>query len=154
MTKVRIGLFVFCIAVAVTIASAATMMKATVVPPGSVKWMPMTGMSGVSQAVLYGTPSKAGSGLFVERLMVSKDTTFPIHYHPTDELVTVLRGTLTFGTGNAVDWSKATTLSAGGFAGVPAGLHHYGKLTAGSIIEISGTAPDTLIPVKSAKPSM
>jgi quercetin dioxygenase-like cupin family protein len=154
MTKVRIGLLVFCVAVAVTIASAATMMKATVVPAGSAKWMPMTGMTGVSEAVLYGTPSKAGSGIFAELLKVSKDTTIPIHYHPNDELATVLRGTLTVGTGDKVDWSKATTLSTGGFAGVPAGLHHYAKLTAGSIIEISGTAPDTIILVKPTKTSM
>lgn len=153
MTKLITILAIFCVAI-ITIASAATMMKPTITPAGSAKWMPVAGMAGVSQAVLYGTPSKAGSGLYVEMLKVSKDTPFPIHYHPTDELVTLLSGTVDFGTGDKMDWSSTTTLSAGSFVAIPAGVHHYAKLAAGTVIEISGMAPDTLIPVESSKTSM
>jgi quercetin dioxygenase-like cupin family protein len=153
MTKFLTSLCVFCIVIAVAVPSAA-MMKPTIVPAGTAKWAPLAGMSGATVAVLYGTPSKAGSGVFVELLKVSKDITFPIHYHPTDELVTVLNGTLIFNVGDKVNWSTAKTLTAGGFVGIPAGVHHYGTLKAGSVIEISGLAPDTLIVVKQPKTSM
>ena len=141
MTKLLSSLGVTCIVVTIAIAASAMMMaKPTYVQAGAAKWVPVTGMTGLSEAVLYGTPTKAGSGVFVERFKATTDVTFPPHFHPTDELVTVLSGTLMFNTG--------------GFVGIPMGVHHFGMLKAGSIIEVSGVAPDTMNMIKSTKPSM
>jgi quercetin dioxygenase-like cupin family protein len=154
MTKLVTSLTTLCVVIAGGAAVAAMMMSPTVVPAGSAKWMPVSGMAGLTEAVLYGTPSKAGSGVFTVRYKASSDVTFPVHTHPTDELVTVLSGTLMFGVGDKVNWSDTKALTAGGFVGIPAGVHHYGRLKSGTIIEVSGIAPDTLNIVKLTKTSM
>jgi quercetin dioxygenase-like cupin family protein len=154
MTKLFTSLCAFCVVIAVGVAVAATMMSPTVVPAGSAKWMPVAGSPGLTEAVLYGTPSKAGSGVFTERYKASSDISFPVHTHPTDELVTVLSGTVMFGVGDKVNWSEAKSLTAGGFVGVPAGVHHYAMMKSGTIIEVSGIAPDTMNIVKLPKTSM
>ncbi len=136
------------------LASAATTTKPTIVPTGSATWSAVPGMAGLSQAVLYGTPSKAGSGIYIERLKASSDVTFPVHWHPNTEAVTVLSGTLTVGFGDQVNWASATTLAIGGFVGIPGGVHHFGRLRAGSVVQISGLAPDTMNVVKSGNSSM
>ncbi len=155
MTKILASLGIFCVlTTAAIIASAAMMMQPTIVPAGGAKWMPVTGMTGLSEAVLYGTPSKAGSGAFVVRYKATSDVTFPPHTHPTDEMVTVLNGTLMLGLGDKVDWTNGKALTAGGFVGIPSGVHHFGMLKAGSVIQVSGVAPDTMNLIKTPKPSM
>jgi quercetin dioxygenase-like cupin family protein len=154
MTKLLTSFCTFCAVIAAGVAVAVTMMSPTVVPAGSAKWMPVSGFPGVMEAVLYGTPSKAGSGVFTERYKASSDVTFPVHTHPTDELVTVLSGTFVIGFGDKVNWSEAKALTAGGYVGIPAGVHHYGMMKSGAIIEVSGIAPDTMNIVKLTKTSM
>jgi quercetin dioxygenase-like cupin family protein len=155
MAKFLTPFGVFCVVVAAAMmASAAMLLKPTIVPAGSAKFAPVAGITGLSEAVLYGTPSKAGSGVFTERYKTSSDVTFPAHTHPTDELVTVLNGTLLIGVGDKVDAAKTTTLTAGGFIGIPAGVHHFGILKAGSVIDVSGLAPDTMNIIKPGAGSM
>ena len=107
----------------------------------------MPGMAGVQEAILYGTPS-TGTGQFVERLKATQDVSVPPHTHPTDEMVTVLAGSVQFNTGIRVDWTKATTLGPGSFVGIPAGVPHYVRMKAGAVVQVSGRAPDTIQPVK------
>jgi quercetin dioxygenase-like cupin family protein len=153
MSKILTSLSVLCVVVAaVAIASAAT--APTIVPAGGAKWTPVAGMAGLQMATLYGTPSKAGTGTFVIRYKATSDVTFPPHSHPTDEMVTVLAGTLMVNLGDKINWTGAKTLTAGAFAGIPAGIHHFGMLKAGGIIQVSGIAPDDMIMVKPSKSSM
>jgi NAD(P)-dependent dehydrogenase (short-subunit alcohol dehydrogenase family) len=55
----------------------------------------------------------------------------PAHSHPTDENVVVVSGALTFGMGDKLigDDTKNKTLTAGGFALMPAGMNHYAFTT-------------------------
>ena len=150
MKKLIFGL---CIAVLTVVAAAAVTSAATtpgatvIVPASAVKWTPMKGAPGAHVAVLFGDPSKTGSE-FAMRYEVPDGFTFPIHYHPTTEEVTVLSGTLLYGVGDKVDASKMVSLPAGSYFAVPAGLHHYGKAKGVTIVEVHGIGPGTLIPVK------
>jgi quercetin dioxygenase-like cupin family protein len=137
-----------CVLVATAAASAATAPNPTVVPAASVKWMPYPGMSGLSEAVVYGTPNKTGSGTFALLLNATSNVTFPAHWHPGTEYVTVIKGTLLVGVGAKVNWASAVALSPGSFVAVPAGLRHYAMFKAGTEIKVSGMAPFAVNVVK------
>ena len=137
-----------CVLITIAAASAATAPNPTVVPASSVKWMPYPGMSGLSEAVVYGTPDKAGSGTFALLLNATSSVTFPAHWHPGTEFVTVIKGTLLVGVGAKINWASAATLTPGSFVAVPAGLRHFAMFKPGTEIEVSGMAPFAVNVVK------
>jgi quercetin dioxygenase-like cupin family protein len=61
------------------------------------------------------------------RLKFPAHYAIPAHSHPTDENVVVVSGALTFGMGDKLvpDSGQNKTLTAGGFALMPAGMNHY-----------------------------
>ena len=63
--------------------------------PDSIKWGDASPMlpKGSKVAVLYGDPGK--DGLFIIRAKLPANYRIPAHSHPTDEIVTVLSGSLT-----------------------------------------------------------
>jgi quercetin dioxygenase-like cupin family protein len=67
----------------------------------------------------------------------------PSHWHTTDEEVTVLSGTLNVGTGDTVEKSQSTALSAGGYQIVPANVRHYVWTTGETIFQLDGMGPRT-----------
>lgn len=72
----------------------------------------------------------------------------PPHYHAHPEYITVMQGTLLFGTGDKIDKSKARVLPAGSFINIPPGLHHWSMARGETIEEVAGEGPQTNIPVK------
>jgi hypothetical protein len=68
----------------------------SVVKPDAVKWTPRS--PGLELAVLSGNPAKDGDP-FVIRLKLRDGLTVPPHWHPIDEHLTVLTGTLHIGMG-------------------------------------------------------
>src|SRR5687767_6179739 len=70
------------------------------VTPDQVKWGPAPPAlpPGAQAAVLSGDPAKAA--MFVVRVKFPDGYTVPPHWHPTDEYVTVLSGTLMAGIGD------------------------------------------------------
>jgi hypothetical protein len=68
---------------------------------------------GAKFAVIAGDP--ASSGLVTVRIEMPAGYTIPPHYHPTDEHVTVLKGSLSLGMGDVIDKTHALTLSTGGY---------------------------------------
>lgn len=125
-----------------------TAMAPTVVMAGSIKWTPMKGMPGGWSSVIYGTPDKAGSGPYAERLKMTNGFKFPPHWHSQLEEVTVLSGTLMVGVGDKFDASKLTALGPGSYVAIPAMLHHYGMAKGDTIIELHGNAPVSMNIVK------
>jgi hypothetical protein len=99
-------------------------------------------------AVLAGDPSK--DGLFIVRLKLPAGYKVMPHWHPTNEHVTVLKGTFALGMGDTADPSKAKSLTAGGFALMPAMMHHYGIAKTATTVEISGMGPFSLTYVNPA----
>jgi quercetin dioxygenase-like cupin family protein len=95
--------------------------------PAEAQWGPAPPLlpAGAQIAVLAGDPTKAVP--YTVRLKFPARYAIPAHSHPTDEHVVVVSGSLTFGMGDKL--SKETpenkTLSAGGFALMPAQMNHY-----------------------------
>jgi quercetin dioxygenase-like cupin family protein len=119
----------------------------TVVMPSTVKWTPVTGMTGLESAVLYGDPNKAGSA-YVVRYRVADGFKFPPHSHPMLEEVTVLSGTFEVGLGDTFDASKLTALPAGSYVAIPPGLNHYAQAKGDVILELHGVGPYKMDMVK------
>jgi quercetin dioxygenase-like cupin family protein len=94
---------------------------------------------GVKFAVISGDPS--ASGLVTVRLDMPAGYVIPPHFHPTDEHVTVLKGTLSLGMGDLVDKTHAVTLSPGGYAVALANMHHYAYTATGAIVQVHLQGP-------------
>jgi quercetin dioxygenase-like cupin family protein len=73
-------------------------------------------------AVQSGDPAKDACVLMMK---FPKGLTIPAHTHTASEVVTVVSGTALFGSGETVDLSKGTELSAGGFILVPSKSPHW-----------------------------
>jgi quercetin dioxygenase-like cupin family protein len=115
--------------------------------PNSLHWVAGTGSSkGSTSAVLTGDPNK--TGFAVIRVKMPDGYSNPPHYHAHPEYITVMQGTLLFGTGDKIDKSKARVLPAGSFISVPAGLHHWSMAKGETVEEVAGDGPQTNLPVK------
>jgi len=93
-------------------------------------------------AVLSGDPGKEGT--FVVRLQFPAGYRVAPHWHPTDEHVTVLEGTLALGMGEKFDEASMKKLPAGGYALLPATMRHYAMAATAATIQISGNGPFVL----------
>ena len=115
-----------------------------------VKWGPAPPFlpKGAHMAVMAGDP--AGTGPVSVRLKVPAGYKIPAHWHPTDEQVTVLSGSLAIGMGDKLDQSKGTTLVAGGFGVAPAHMNHYAWSTKGAVIQLNLMGPVALTYVNPA----
>ena len=94
---------------------------------------------GATFAVIAGDP--ASSGLVTVRIEMPAGYTIPPHYHPTDEHVTVLKGSLSLGMGDVIDKTHALTLSTGGYGIAMANMHHYAYTTTGATIQVHLQGP-------------
>ena len=113
-----------------------------VVPASAVAFTPGTGDdAGTQVAVLAGDPSK--SGPYTMRIKLPAGFAFAPHSHGNAERVTVMSGTLLVGLGPKIEPSKMKAMPAGSFAVIPAGLVHYAKARAESVLQIDGDGPAT-----------
>jgi quercetin dioxygenase-like cupin family protein len=80
----------------------------------AIKWGPPPPVfpSGAKFAVVDGDP--AAKGLVTVRFMMPAGYQIAPHWHPTDEHITVLSGTLSIGMGDKLDMDHGKTLKAGG----------------------------------------
>jgi ketosteroid isomerase-like protein len=104
--------------------------------------------AGAKMAVVSGDPSKAGP--YVVRLQMPAGYTIAPHWHPTDESVTVLSGTLGLGMGDTLDKTAAQDLGTGGFANMPAQMHHYAIAKGATTVQIHGMGPFAITYVNAA----
>ena len=101
--------------------------------------MPPVLPAGAQIAVLQGNPF--GPGVYTLRLKMPNGYTIPPHFHPTDEMVTVISGTLMYGHGDKIDRSAMSTLHAGGFTAATANMHHYVTARGATIVQVQGEGP-------------
>lgn len=94
---------------------------------------------GAKIAVLQGDPSQ--TALFTIRLDLPDGYTFPPHFHPTDEHVTVIRGTFLVGMGDKADFTNAMVLSPGAFVTAGANQHHYARAKGRTIVQVHAMGP-------------
>jgi uncharacterized protein DUF4437 len=95
---------------------------------------------GAQMAVVDGDPGKAG-GAFTIRAKLPDGYKVPPHFHPTDENVTVLSGSLSLGMGDKWDEASMKALGTHGFARLPKGMHHYAGARGATEIQIHGVGP-------------
>jgi quercetin dioxygenase-like cupin family protein len=133
-------LFVSLIAVQASLVARATEMAGPL-QPNEIKWSPVPPVlpAGAQMAVLSGDP--AGIGLVTLRLRMPPGYQIPPHWHPTDEHVTVISGTLALGMGDTLDRKHSKILRAGGYAVAPASMHHFAWTKTGGIVEVSLIGP-------------
>ena len=95
--------------------------------------------AGAKFAVLFGDPGKEGA--FAIRLQMPAGYKIPAHTHPTDEIVTVISGTCSFGMGPKYDDATAKEMSAGAFVVLPSGMQHFAGSKAGCVVQVQSTGP-------------
>jgi quercetin dioxygenase-like cupin family protein len=118
--------------------------------PADLKWgdPPPIFEKGASFTVVSGDPSKPG--LYVVRLKMAPGYKIAPHWHPTDEHVTVLAGTFALGMGDKFDKALARPLPAGGYALLPAQMHHYAVAITEATVQVHGMGPFALTYVNPA----
>ena len=122
----------------------------TIMLPDQIQWSAGTGpLAGAEMAVLVGDPSKPGP--FTIRLRIPDGGKLPAHYHSDTERVTVISGTLLVGIGDTMVESSMTTLPAGSFVSIPAGVHHYAMAKGQTVLQVGGTGPFVMTPVDQGK---
>lgn len=114
------------------------------ITPADVKWgQPPPSLSkGAEFAVVSGDPGKAGP--FVIRLKFPAGYKVAPHWHPTDEHVTVLTGTMALGMGEKFDEAAMKELPAGSYGMLPAEMRHFAIAKTAATIQVHGMGPFVL----------
>ena len=109
--------------------------------PADIKWSdaPPSLPKGSKMAVLYGDPSK--DGLFIIRAKLPANYRIAPHSHPTDEVVTVLSGTLMVGMGDKLAPASAKALPPGSLVVAPARTNHFVLTKQPVVIQVSAMGP-------------
>jgi len=110
----------------------------TIVRAADLKWTPI--IKGCELATVSGDPSTEGSA-FVIRLRCADGAKIPAHWHPTDENVTVLKGTFLIGSGETFDETKLKTMNVGNFIAMPKEMRHFAMSKGESIVQVHGVGP-------------
>lgn len=90
--------------------------------------------------VLYGDPEEAGEP-FVIRIRELPGGVIPPHRHPVDEHITVVQGTIYFGTGETFDRAAAKEMKTGSYAFIPKGTTMFGWTPEPAIVQVHGVGP-------------
>jgi quercetin dioxygenase-like cupin family protein len=111
------------------------------VTPDQVKWGPAPPSlpPGAQAAMIAGDPAKPA--VFVIRAKFPDGYTVPPHWHPTDEYVTVLSGTLMAGLGDKLDAGAMHAMPAGSMAKMPKRTNHYVRAKGETVIQVQGVGP-------------
>ena len=109
--------------------------------PDKIQWGPAPASlpPGAQAAVLDGDPGKAG--LFVVRLKFPDGFRIPPHWHPTDEHVVVIAGTLMAGMGSKADDAAMQALTTGSYVKMPRKMNHYVRAKGDTIVQITAMGP-------------
>jgi quercetin dioxygenase-like cupin family protein len=112
-----------------------------VVTPDKLQWKANPALPPGAQAtIVSGDPSKPGS-LYTIRLKVPDGFKVPPHWHPGDENVTVLQGTLMMGVGDKFDPAKLEPVPTGAFARMPKQTRHFAMAKGETIVQVHGVGP-------------
>jgi quercetin dioxygenase-like cupin family protein len=105
---------------------------------GDLKWTPI--IKGCDLASVAGDMNVEGAP-FVLRLRCADGTKIPAHWHPTDENVTVLKGTFLFGMGDTFDEGKLQTMNVGNFVSMPKEMRHFAMSKGETIVQVHAMGP-------------
>lgn len=119
--------------------------KPVTLTPGDLQWgeVPPVLAAGAKLAVLDGDPGKAGN--YTVRIQMPDGYKIMPHWHPTTERVTVISGEFHAGMGDKLDENGAMTFPPGGYAVMPARMHHFAFAKGETVVQVSGMGPFTLV---------
>lgn len=105
-----------------------------------VKWGPAPDAfpAGAQIAVLWGDPNK--SGPFTIRIKAPAGYMVPRHWHPSDELVTVISGDFHLDMGSGGE-AHSHDFTAGGYSLMPAKMQHAASTKGGAVVQVAGMGP-------------
>lgn len=111
------------------------------VTPDKIKWGPAPPSlpPGAEAAVLAGDPRKEGA--YTIRVKFPDGFKVPPHWHPTDENVTVLKGTFNMGRGEKFDAEATKALPAGSYVRMPKTMRHFAWAKGETIVQVHGMGP-------------
>lgn len=109
-----------------------------IVHSGDLKWTPI--IKGCSIATVEGDYNAEGQP-FVLRFQCADGAKVPAHWHPTDENMTVLKGSFLLGMGETFDESKLKPMNPGNFLFISKEMRHFGKIKGETIIQVHGVGP-------------
>ena len=135
MRTAAIGLLL----VVVVLGAAACATAPVTALPDNVKWTDHPAFPSVKMAVIHGNPSQAGP--FVIRLWIPANYQVPPHYHPVDENITIVSGSVNFGHGDRFDKSQGKRYVSGDFVRMPANMRHYVWVTEETIVQVHSVGP-------------
>lgn len=90
-------------------------------------------------AVISGDPFEAGP--FVMRVRMPPGYRMPPYRRPNEEQMIVLAGAITVGTSAVSGETRTQTLTAGGYASLPANELHFAHTQHGAVVQIFGIGP-------------
>jgi anti-sigma factor ChrR (cupin superfamily) len=105
---------------------------------GDLNWTPI--IKGCDLAAVSGDPNAEGTP-YVVRLRCVEGAKIPAHWHPTDENVTVLKGTFLAGMGEAFDETKMMAMNVGNFVTMPKEMRHFAMSKGETIVQVRGAGP-------------
>src|SRR6266478_5159795 len=105
---------------------------------GDLKWTPI--IKGCDLAPVSGDSNAEGAP-FVLRIRCADGIKLPAHWHPTDEHLTVLKGTFLVGMGESFDEAKLQTMNVGNFITMPKEMRHFGLCKGETIVQVHGAGP-------------
>lgn len=107
----------------------------------TLKWgdAPPSLPAGARMAVVSGDPTKAVP--FVIRAQMPAGYRVAPHWHPTDEHVTVLSGTVALGMGETFDQAAMKDVSTGGYFVAPLEMRHFFMTKTAATIQVHGVGP-------------
>lgn len=113
-----------------------------IVGSSNLKWEPLElpGFKpGLQMVVIHGDP--ASSGDYTLRLRFPDGYTFPSHWHPNGEHLTVIRGTFKLGMGAREGAEPLKFYKAGDFLYIPGKMPHFGGATGLTEVQLHGQGP-------------
>jgi quercetin dioxygenase-like cupin family protein len=132
------ALLVVALLCAVPVAAEEKKPEAKITSPADIKWETAPGMpTGAMRTVLAGNPSAAG--IYVVRVKLPAGARIAPHSHPNDELVTILSGTVLFGTGPKE--TGGAELAAGTHVVIPSGTAHWAMAKTDVVYQTTGVGP-------------
>jgi quercetin dioxygenase-like cupin family protein len=107
-------------------------------------------LSVVPGGLVSGDPGKPGAQ-FVIRITNQQNQVVPVHWHPEDEHITVVKGVWYVGSGDRFDRKALKEMNVGDYVFMPKEMRHFGWSKTDTIIQVHGIGPFKIIPVGTAE---
>lgn len=134
-----IAILVLGTCLSVSVAWGAPAGQALMVTPDDLKWADLPALPGAKLAVIEGKMDKKGP--ITARIKLPADTKVAPHWHPGVERLTVLSGTLHYGTGDKLDPGKTSPLVTGSVIVMPPKLRHFAWTKEETVIQLNVDGP-------------